>query len=56
MKFDENKNLKECTEKELYDLWFGNRKVLQLSYDDYLAQTIKNGVNVTDRFIIICNT
>jgi len=54
MRYDkENNKLIQCTEKELYDLWFENRKALKVSYDDYLVQAINSGVNITERFVII---
>ena len=50
----ENNLLKECTEKELYDLWISNKKMLNnITYDDYLESALQSGCKITDRFIIV---
>ena len=41
----------ECTEKELYNLWFDSRSIHKQTFDQYKQIAINNGCNVIDRFI-----
>ena len=49
-----NNLLEECTEKELYELWLSNKKMLNnITFDQYVNSAIKSGCKITDRFIIV---
>jgi len=52
MKF-ENGLLKECTEKELYDLWIQNKTIVKMDFDAYKQSAIQSGCRITNEFIII---
>ena len=52
MKYN-NGLLVECTEKELYNMYMQNRKIVGCTYDEYKISAEQTGCKITNQFIII---
>ena len=52
MKYN-NGLLVECTEKELYNTYIQNKKLLNCTYDEYRNSAEQAGCKITNQFIVV---